>query len=289
MRHIDPDLLALLALGEDTGEDAPAHLASCPDCRAELRQLTEVVTAARSGPDIVQLDAPPPGLWSRVAAAAGVEAVPVPANGVASRPDAAADLGAGRVPGGGTGRPGDGAPAVAPGADAGAVRGGTAGRSGPRGQAGRLPWWRRRPLVTAIAALVAGLIIGAGAAAGIGQLTVGPAAHVVASIPLRPLPQFREWHAASGTAVMAQGPHGEQQLTVSLRAPRKPGFYEVWLLARNGVSMISLGDLGPGHTGKFTMPPGVDLANYSRIDVSLQAFNGSPLHSRTSVVRGSLP
>jgi hypothetical protein len=37
------------------------------------------------------------------------------------------------------------------------------------------------------------------------------------------------------------------------------------------------------------MPPGVDLANYSRIDVSLQPFNGSPLHSRTSVVRGSLP
>ena len=87
---------------------------------------------------------------------------------------------------------------------------------------------------------------------------------------------------------MAQGPHG-QQLTVSLRAPRKPGFYEVWLLARNGTSMISLGDLGPGHAGKFTMPPGVDLANYSRIDVSLQPFNGSTLHSRTSVVRGSLP
>jgi hypothetical protein len=37
------------------------------------------------------------------------------------------------------------------------------------------------------------------------------------------------------------------------------------------------------------MPPGVDLANYSRIDVSLQPFNGSTLHSRTSVVRGSLP
>ena len=111
---------------------------------------------------------------------------------------------------------------------------------------------------------------------------------MVASIPLRPLPQFPQWRAARGTAVMAQGPHG-QQLTVSLRAPRRPGFYEVWLLARNGTSMISLGDLGPGHSGKFTMPPGVDLANYSRIDVSLQPFNGSTLHSRTSVVRGSLP
>jgi anti-sigma-K factor RskA len=80
-----------------------------------------------------------------------------------------------------------------------------------------------------------------------------------------------------------------RQLKVALHAPRRPGFYEVWLLARNGVSMISLGDLGPGHTGRFAMPPGVNLANYSRIDISLQPFNGSTLHSKVSVVRGALP
>jgi len=115
-----------------------------------------------------------------------------------------------------------------------------------------------------------------------------PASQVVATIPLRPLPQFPQWHDSSGTAVMASGPHG-RELTVALHAPDRAGFYEVWLLARNGVSMISLGDLGPGHTGRFTMPPGVDLADYSRIDVSLQPFNGSPVHSKTSVVRGSIP
>jgi len=33
----------------------------------------------------------------------------------------------------------------------------------------------------------------------------------------------------------------------------------------------------------------VDLGNnYSRVDVSLQAFNGSTVHARTSVLRGSL-
>jgi hypothetical protein len=111
---------------------------------------------------------------------------------------------------------------------------------------------------------------------------------VVATIPLRPLAQFPQWKGASGTAVMASGPGG-RQVTVSLTAPRRQGFYEVWLLARDGVSMISLGDLGAGHTGRFDMPPGVDLSNYSRIDVSLQPFNGSTLHARTSVVRGSLP
>jgi len=265
--HIDPDLLALLALGEDAAAEDRAHLASCPECATELQQLTKVVSVTRSGSDLRVLDPPPPGLWSRVAAAAGVDPAPGPATaqvtgpepGRAGRPDSAAGLAPGPVPVGEPGLP----------------------------QA-RTAWWRRRPLLTAAAGLVAGLLIGAGGAAGIHQLTGGPAVHVVASIPLRPLAQFPEWQAARGTAVMADGPHGKQ-LTVSLRAPRKPGFYEVWLLARNGTSMISLGDLGPGHSGKFTMPPGVDLANYSRIDVSLQPFNGSTLHSRTSVVRGSLP
>jgi hypothetical protein len=37
------------------------------------------------------------------------------------------------------------------------------------------------------------------------------------------------------------------------------------------------------------MPPGVDLATYSRLDVSLQAFNGRTVHARTSVVHGALP
>jgi hypothetical protein len=263
--HIDPDLLALLALGEDAAAEDRAHLAGCPECATELQQLTKVVSVTRSGPDLRVLDPPPPGLWSRVAAAAGVDPAPGPVTapepGYNGRPDTAAGLAPspGPVPVGERGLP----------------------------QA-RTAWWRRRPLLTAAAGLVAGLLIGAGGAAGIHQLTAGPAAHVVASIPLRPLAQFPEWQAARGTAVMAEGPHGKQ-LTVSLRAPRKPGFYEVWLLARNGTSMISLGDLGPGHSGKFTMPPGVDLANYSRIDVSLQPFNGSTLHSRTSVVRGSLP
>jgi hypothetical protein len=279
--HIDPDLLALLALGEDiaAAEDR-AHLVSCPECATELQQLTKVVSVTRSGPDLRVLNPPPPGLWSRVAAAAGVDPVPVP---VAPVPVKAVPVKAVPVTApetGLTGRPGTAAgPAPGPGPV-------PAGEPGlPQG---RPAWWRRRPLLAAAAGLLAGLLIGAGGAAGIHQLTAGPATRVVASIPLRPLPQFPQWQAASGTAVMAQGPHG-QQITVSLRAPRRPGFYEVWLLARNGTSMISLGDLGPGHSGKFTMPPGVDLATYSRIDVSLQPFNGSTLHSPASVVRGSLP
>jgi hypothetical protein len=120
------------------------------------------------------------------------------------------------------------------------------------------------------------------------QLTKAPTTRVVAQIELSPLPAFPQWQGATGTAVM-RATAAQQVMVVTLHAPQRPGFYEVWLLARNGVSMISLGDLNADHTGTFTVPPGVDLRNYSRIDVSLQPFNGSTLHSKTSVVRGSLP
>jgi hypothetical protein len=139
-----------------------------------------------------------------------------------------------------------------------------------------------------LAGALAGLVIGIGGAAGIHQLARPAPATVVAKIRLRPLAQFPQWRGASGTAVMAAGPAG-RQVTVSLTAPRRAGFYEVWLLARNGVSMISLGDLDAGHAGTFDMPPGVDLRNYSRIDISLQPFDGSTQHAAASVVRGSLP
>ncbi len=149
----------------------------------------------------------------------------------------------------------------------------------------------RRPrgrLATGLAGLAAGLIIGIGGAAGIVQLTKAPATRLVAQIELSPLPQFPQWQGAAGTAVM-RATASQQSVVVTLRALRKPGFYEVWLLARDGISMISLGDLNASHTGTFIIPPGTDLRDYSRIDVSLQPFNGSTQHSKTSVVRGSLP
>jgi len=140
-------------------------------------------------------------------------------------------------------------------------------------------WLRHR--VTLAAA------VGAGIWGGVNALT-GSQATVVGRAALRPLAEFPQWRAASGTMVMKTGPGG-RQVTVILDAPDRAGFYEVWLLARDGHSMISLGELGSGHRGTFDMPPGVDLSNYSRVDVSLQAYNGSTAHARASVVRGTLP
>jgi hypothetical protein len=265
--HTDPEILALWALGETAGTARDAeHAETCLRCRAELARLTEVVQLARGEGGGERLQAPPPQVWDRIAAVVGADPVPVsPAAGADPVPVSAAAAAAN----------GSSAPAVS--------------RIRPRRvlKPGR-PHGPRRRLAAGLAGLAAGLIIGIAGAAGVVRLTQAPATRVVAEIALSPLPQFPQWQDAAGTAVM-RATASQQLMVVTLHAPRQPGFYEVWLLARDGVSMISLGDLNAGHTGTFIIPPGTDLHDYSRIDISLQPFDGSTQHSKTSVVRGSLP
>ena len=269
MSHTDPTILALRALGEQAGTPGDDHhLASCPDCQGELTRLAGLVEVARREGSVELLEPPPPHVWERIVAELGDGATqaPVPAmtftrdradDGQRPTPDSRRDAGH---------RPSQPKRRY--------VRSSRAGRRGR--------------LATGLAGLAAGLVIGIAGAAGVAHLTRPSASHVIAQVELRPLPQFPQWHAASGTAVMRSGA-SQQVIAVTLSAPQRPGFYEVWLLARNGVSMISLGDLDASHTGSFTVPAGTDLGNYSRIDISLQAFDGSTQHSRISVVRGSLP
>jgi hypothetical protein len=243
--HVDPETLALLALGETGAQGPDPHLSGCPVCQDELRQLSDVVSLARETDGTYGLVDPPADLWTRIAAETGLEG----------------DLGTGPPPG---------APTELP-------------------RRPRQHWWQQP-----IAAAVAALIIGAGAALGVQHFRSTPAAAgppapaVIGRIALHPLAQFPQWKRASGIAVMERTTSG-RQLRVSLRAPARHGFYEVWLLATDGVKMISLGDLNHSHNGVFTMPPGVDLHLYTRVDISLQPFNGNPVHSASSVVRGNLP
>ena len=269
MSRTDPEILALRALGETAGSAGDAeHAGTCPYCRAELARLTEVVELARHGPG-ERLETPPPRVWDRIAAAAGVSP-------------------AGTVPAGNGAVPADNGAAAGNGAPVPAGTGATAPGREPLARRGILARRPRGRLAAGLAGLAAGLIIGIGGMAGIVQLTKAPAPRLVAQIELSPLPEFPQWQDATGTAVM-RATASQQVIVITLHAPDKPGFYEVWLLARDGVSMISLGELNAGHTGTFTVPPGTDLRNYSRIDVSLQSFDGSTVHSKTSVVRGSLP
>jgi Anti-sigma-K factor rskA, C-terminal len=247
--HTDPEILALRALGETAGTAADAGHAET--CPSCRAELARLAA-------IVELA-------RREGAAEHLETPPPQVWG-----RIAAAVGADQPP---VGPDGNGAQALA--TPASWSRGSRAGRP-------------RRRLAAGLAGLAAGLIIGIGGTVGVAQLAKAPATRVVAQVELLPLPAFPQFQDATGTAVMRAA--GRQQLmAVTLHAPRAPGFYEVWLLARNRVSMISLGELNASQTGTFIIPPGTDLRTYSRIDISLQPFNGSTQHSKTSVVRGSLP
>jgi hypothetical protein len=72
--HADPELLALLALGEAAGtEDDHRHVATCRACAAELAELRKVVDLARAAAALPLVD-PDPRVWADVRRA--VEARP---------------------------------------------------------------------------------------------------------------------------------------------------------------------------------------------------------------------
>lgn len=68
MAHLDPELLALLALGEDaaSAEDR-LHLAGCLGCRAQLSGLARPVAATRSTDEPLAI--PGPRVWAGIAEA----------------------------------------------------------------------------------------------------------------------------------------------------------------------------------------------------------------------------
>jgi len=80
MRHVDPDTLALLALGEKVADsDAPEHLAQCDECSAELTHFSRAVSAGRSTLDAGELVEPAPRVWTRISDELGLAAEPQPA------------------------------------------------------------------------------------------------------------------------------------------------------------------------------------------------------------------
>ncbi len=71
MSHVDPDLLALAALGEAVPDDALAHLAVCDECREEREGYARAVGAGRAvRPDDLDLPAPPVAVWEGIERAA---------------------------------------------------------------------------------------------------------------------------------------------------------------------------------------------------------------------------
>lgn len=64
--HTNPDLLALVALGENAATDEDLlHISGCPDCRAELAAFTAAAGSARRAGEATLL-APRPEVWQQI-------------------------------------------------------------------------------------------------------------------------------------------------------------------------------------------------------------------------------
>ncbi len=86
MPHPTEDDLALLALGEPVPHVA-AHVSGCAVCDGEVRALRATVDTARRS-DMLDLAAPPPAVWQRIADELGIAAEAGPSGEPAvARPD----------------------------------------------------------------------------------------------------------------------------------------------------------------------------------------------------------
>jgi hypothetical protein len=151
---------------------------------------------------------------------------------------------------------------------------GPAVQPGPAARAG----WRRRPLLGLAAALALALV--AAVVLWTGPLRPGRSASTVALAGVGPV-------AASGQASMA-GDGGDRRMTVTaagLPALGPGQYYEVWLLDPASGTVFPVGVLPRDGEARFTLPASV-IGRYQAIDVSLEADDGDPAHSKRSLLRG---
>lgn len=255
MEHIDPEALALVALGEPlTDPIVVEHLSSCESCWHEIEALRSTVSVARSAIGEAELSAPPARVWQSVRAELGL----------------AADL---EPP----------APVVEEIAVTSArpiVHLESARRDSVRERRAGI-----RRLMIPVAASAAAAALVAGGVLWWGATAPRDAGQLIAAAQLDALP---DWPAASGQATVAERADGERVVTVSLDATVGDGVVrEVWLLTENIDGLISLGLL-TGNSGEFVVPASIDLSQFSVVDISAEPLDGDPTHSGDSIVRGSL-
>ncbi|WP_241984590.1 anti-sigma factor domain-containing protein [Cryobacterium adonitolivorans] len=94
--------------------------------------------------------------------------------------------------------------------------------------------------------------------------------------------------AASGNASVAESADGRREVVVDLDDDAgSAGLREVWLLTADATGLVSVGLLD-GSSGRFSIPAGIDLAEYPVVDVPAEPADGNPAHSGDSIVRGTL-
>ncbi|MBW9119608.1 anti-sigma factor [Microbacterium trichothecenolyticum] len=93
MSHLDPERLALVAVGEAPTDAETAHLATCDVCSLELAEFEHTVAVGRSTVSLGELETPPERVWDRildeVRSQPEVEASRIPADAPVVSPPAA--------------------------------------------------------------------------------------------------------------------------------------------------------------------------------------------------------
>jgi anti-sigma factor RsiW len=257
--HVADELPALLAgeCGREQTLALAAHLRACPECRDELVSMVVATGVLRAAARAEQLAAPHS---FPLAPAPEFPLAPAPEQpSPATPPDTSAP----------------------PDPEASETPEWLARISRDSGRPNhRRPTHRRR-----LAAVAAGVVVLAGAvAAAVGLTGSGPAP--VARAALHPL-QAPAGASGQVTVTAADGSRDVRISTAGLPAPGQGHYYEVWLLNPATLKMMPMGALPPSGQASFSVATGL-TAGYSAVDISLQANNGDPAHSATSVLRGTL-
>lgn len=269
MSHLDPDILPLVALGEqELTDDDRAHLAECAACASEVAELRHTAAVGRSSIVIDTLESPPDRVWNAIADELGVDPATLPAAASVSAPspspaDPAVPTDAAQP-----------APPAVP-----QTRREAAQRASSSGAARRRPggWTRALFALAATVALV--VVVG-----GVWTITSLPTTVPIASAELLAFPAHPGAH---GEAVVEER-GDERVVVVSLDADPIPGtFREVWLISADATQIVSLGTLDSA-SGTFSIPADIDLAEFVLVDISAEPEDGAPEHSGDSIVRGEL-
>lgn len=276
MQHVDPDQLALLALGESVdlgdGSAVNGHLRQCGRCRDEFESLQHTVDLAREA--VEHRDTPPPSeaVWSRIATEVGIGLRPT-------------DLPQ-------TDSPGPFQPPVPRSAQLPVqppvqppVQLFGQHRAAEPEPATRRTGSRRR-WVRPVAALVAALAIGVvGTLGALRPWRSDPAPATASAATLAAVAGGPG--GARGRAVVERGPGGLVLRITAAGLPLQQGYFEVWVFdGKRG--MVSIGVLGADSTASLPLPPTLDLRRYHVVDISQEQYDGNQTHSQTSVLRGSL-
>ncbi|MDN3483096.1 anti-sigma factor [Arthrobacter sp. APC 3897] len=272
MQHLHDDALTLLALGEEATDEERAHLEACPRCSADLDSFRRVVSAARlagashlddnplaagataGGGQTGTLQAPDSSVWENIHRELNLDEelkpdpLSAPAASSSSAPASSTAAGSG-----------------SPVASLDAAR------------------RRRRAGAWSAAAAAAVVVAAAGTWGALGTLESDPKPVAIASVELSPLASYSD----TGSAVVDELPDGERELVVTSSSDAARGYREVWLLAPDATSMVSLGTM-EGTEGHFVLPQDLDLSKYPVVDISDEPYDGDPAHSGDSILRGQL-